>query len=1073
MDTIPARALLSNPAPGSDGASSDPLAVLFDDPLRTPDLQTPDLMDFNSDQGSIQHDDQLNTHVAFASTAALIYTSTTGMANAAAANSCSVVSGDDLSQWMDTLLDASKDESTMNITGHIEDISPIRVAKIPGTHSDYFDQLLAEGTDPDTVEAMRLSAGTALPSASSLPNVAACSSQRPPPPPTSTRPPTKPTIDLLGAREDYVSYGKADTDNFQSFKRMTSTFDPFPTQDHSPNKGELHAYCHNFQLQMAELKEENKSLKEKGKNLAECQHNFAENQRQVSLNERTELVHVQKQWEARATQEMNDMKNQLAQQQGQNEQLASENKDLAARAHAAWQQQEAAKANIVQEAQLAIHQKDQEKQDQLMNLMRQENNATGEMRGQFENALGQLESNHQGQLQTYQAEKQITDQAIESGQQEIQRSNDQIQQLQLLLQTQQQKAQELESNQNESNRAMAERTTLLNKELLKAQAVIKFQNLAKPGQSGTQMLKPAPLNFGASEKQKDEEIEKIREQHEKEKKDLENKAVNDKNNATLQVKIEMDKEKHMLKQQLEKYAEQVANMEKIIEQEKQKSSKTQAKAKAKSKARSDSQPPPEPQEDTFHSIIDEEDDADDEEEEEYWPGWRWEGDDDGEWVEDQQAPLYTDLNDEERFQYARQNEAQTMTFDPWPLPGKVQIWCISNHEKIAAGSIIPDKAMRWWKEAEDPKYTGWEQLPQDPPFLIKFGQKCAAGLMELIKKKPELKMRIDSIKVQIWKDCKQLSGRALYWIILNELRTSANTIGLMNITDLQNVTCRGHEINHLRNFHTYWLKCLENFPKIPGDEILQPLYEKQVMKCKAFEQTFTLYEVTLVTEKLDRSYNRLFEMVVRYLAIEHKKENDRLAAGQTEGWSMAACETAVVKYGPGDCKAKFYTGRCNRDNCSFQHHNFLPAELRKGGKKGKGKAKREKAKAKEKEKEREREKAKVKENQKEKGKVKGKEKERKEKVKNLVLAISATEQGTLQKIATLRRATGDKINKVHKTTNLDNGQNQIHPEQDALHHQKRTDLCVTTSSLEAVAKEVIVLFGTRVCAMPSRKEHVM
>ena len=142
-------------------------------------------------------------------------------------------------------------------------------------------------------------------------------------------------------------------------------------------------------------------------------------------------------------------------------------------------------------------------------------------------------------------------------------------------------------------------------------------------------------------------------------------------------------------------------------------------------------------------------------------------------------------------------------------------------------------------------------------------------------------------------------------------------------------------------------------------------------------------------------------------------------------------------------------------------------------KRARGNAKREKAKAKEKEKERE--KAKVKESQKEKakGKVKGKEKERKEKVKSLELAISATKQVTLRKIATLRRATGDKTNKVHKTTNLDNGQNQKHPEQDAPLQERRTDLCVTTSSLGAVAKEVTVLFGTRVYATPSRKEHVM
>ena len=66
MNAIPALALSNNPAPGSDGASgasSEPPRLLFADP-------TAELMDFNSEH-SFQHDDQLTTHVAFGSTAAL------------------------------------------------------------------------------------------------------------------------------------------------------------------------------------------------------------------------------------------------------------------------------------------------------------------------------------------------------------------------------------------------------------------------------------------------------------------------------------------------------------------------------------------------------------------------------------------------------------------------------------------------------------------------------------------------------------------------------------------------------------------------------------------------------------------------------------------------------------------------------------------------------------------------------------------------------------------------------------------------------------------------------------------
>ena len=201
------------------------------------------------------------------------------------------------------------------------------------------------------------------------------------------------------------------------------------------------------------------------------------------------------------------------------------------------------------------------------------------------------------------------------------------------------------------------------------------------------MLKASTLNFGASDRHIADEINKIRAEHEKEKTELENKSVSALNNATLQVKIDGENEKRLLKQQLEQYEQQFANMEKMIQEEK-------LKTKSMSKPRSGSQPlPTEENEDTFHSVDEDQNDSDDEDT--YWSGWTWEGDDEtGEWVQNEetpaeQGPLYSDLNDEERFQYARQSEAQIMTFDPWPQPGKVMSGCISNHEKIAAGSIIP------------------------------------------------------------------------------------------------------------------------------------------------------------------------------------------------------------------------------------------------------------------------------------------------------------------------------------------------------------------------------------------------
>ena len=99
-----------------------------------------------------------------------------------------------------------------------------------------------------------------------------------------------------------------------------------------------------------------------------------------------------------------------------------------------------------------------------------------------------------------------------------------------------------------------------------------------------------------------------------------------------------------------------------------------------------------------------------------------------------------------------------------------------------------------------------------------------------IKKRPELRARVEMIKIELSKVNRMMSGRALYWVILYELRQSHNTIGLMNITDSGLVECSGPKVHHLRMFQTFWDKCLMNFSELPPDSMLQPLYEKQVKR---------------------------------------------------------------------------------------------------------------------------------------------------------------------------------------------------------------------------------------------------
>ena len=182
-----------------------------------------------------------------------------------------------------------------------------------------------------------------------------------------------------------------------------------------------------------------------------------------------------------------------------------------------------------------------------------------------------------------------------------------------------------------------------------------------------------------------------------------------------------------------------------------------------------------------------------------------------------------------------------------------------------------------------------------PDLLQEVKSKMWQGFLKLIVKRLEMKARVEIIKIELSKTHKMLSGRALYWMILHELRQSHNTIGLMNINDLNQVNCRGPSIHHLRMFQTHWDKCLVNFEDLPSEGTLEPLYTKQVKRSDAFKLCMQTYEIELVTgiggQKIERSFPRLQDLVRKFLDIQQVNENDDLANNpqkNSNGYSMVA-----------------------------------------------------------------------------------------------------------------------------------------------------------------------------------------
>ena len=238
---------------------------------------------------------------------------------------------------------------------------------------------------------------------------------------------------------------------------------------------------------------------------------------------------------------------------------------------------------------------------------------------------------------------------------------------------------------------------------------------------------PAPLQLGPSLSAQNAMVEEAL----KTMKEVHQKAIADMNSSMdirfLQAKVSADKEHrnemHRKQDEIDQMNSQNEKLSAMIGKVKAKQRvKDEAKSKQKS-TRSSSETPKSKTEyfplDADEATIEEEEEpAEDQEnqgedddnwdENDDWnddgtqypnpPGWAWNPETKA-W-DQTQTGSYQDLDDEERFQFARQSEANTVEFDDWPGPGRDLMYTINIKETVQLASITPEKASIWMGAAE-------------------------------------------------------------------------------------------------------------------------------------------------------------------------------------------------------------------------------------------------------------------------------------------------------------------------------------------------------------------------------------
>ena len=155
----------------------------------------------------------------------------------------------------------------------------------------------------------------------------------------------------------------------------------------------------------------------------------------------------------------------------------------------------------------------------------------------------------------------------------------------------------------------------------------------------------------------------------------------------------------------------------------------------------------------------EQEEADDDAEWQEHPGWEW--DPNVKKYVKTTSGRFQDLDYEECFQFATHNEAHGVNFDDWPGPGRVLMYTRDVRETVQLASITPEKASIWIGKAESTEIKCWRDLSPDSIYLKKLRPKSGKGFIKSVVQRPELKTRVEMIKIELSETHSMLSGQAL------------------------------------------------------------------------------------------------------------------------------------------------------------------------------------------------------------------------------------------------------------------------------------------------------------------------
>ena len=254
-------------------------------------------------------------------------------------------------------------------------------------------------------------------------------------------------------------------------------------------------------------------------------------------------------------------------------------------------------------------------------------------------------------------------------------------------------------------------------------------------------------------------------------------------------------------------------------------------------------------------------------------------------------------------------EAEKITFPKFPLPEQYRNWRIRVREAVVAASDKPDMAFEWLSKVWAKEST--EEQLRDPEGFVTLDAKVLSAITNVLE--GEFARQTDTFKEREANAGRPVRGRQVLFRLNDHFATNALHGSVYDLEDLLAITLANE---NLVVFLSNWETVLSGIQKAPDETFLEPLFYRQVKKCKALQHDINIYE-RAADGSPEKTYKFLYDAARNHINRKRLERNRERIAKQTAGLPTTPAPKRVPK---GFCIAFVRNGSCNKgESCKYKH----------------------------------------------------------------------------------------------------------------------------------------------------------